>query len=106
MKHILYFIAGWLVPPMLLILPALAFADNAEPTISKDNLERIVVMKDDKIYFHLKDGDIYMGDPINPRHCPNKVRGKIKYKRSLDRSFRIEHNYGFTTCRYRIERIA
>lgn len=102
MKHIRYLLAGWLIPPLMLIIPALAIADNE---ITPKQLEKIVVMKDNNLYFHMKDERIYMGVPINPRHCPNKVRGKIKYKRSLDRSFIIEHNEGFTTCRYNIQRI-
>lgn len=102
MKHIRYLLAGWLVPPLMLILPSLAFAGNE---IKPKDLDKIVIMKDDKLYFHMKDRRIYMGVPINPRHCPNKVRGKIKVKRSLDSSFIIEHNEGFTTCRYNTERI-
>jgi len=78
----------------------------ADDHINKDEIEKLVIMKDDRLFFHLENGQIYRGDPRNPIHCPAKVRGRITLKDRVNSELTILHNNGFTTCRFDLTRVA
>tara|TARA_A100001011_G_C14249397_1_gene817135 strand:- start:989 stop:1273 length:285 start_codon:yes stop_codon:yes gene_type:complete len=71
---------------------------NAEETISKTDINKVYVMKDETIIFELKDESYYKGDIITP-DC---IRGKIYFniEDTVHNTYKIENSSGFKTCKF------
>lgn len=78
---------------------------QAENHLEKSDVNKIIVMKSNEIFFELKNDEWYKGDIITP-DC---LRGKIYFDsdKTIHDSYKLQTNNGFKTCQFTtLERIA
>ena len=94
------------VAMLTLLISGPALADNH---IDKVDVEKVVFTKSNEIFFQLKDDSVYRGDIIRSNRCDFKRKTHYRYvfKDRIHNSFRVEHNEGFSTCRFsNLEKLA
>tara|TARA_A100001011_G_scaffold339038_1_gene370247 strand:- start:7969 stop:8256 length:288 start_codon:yes stop_codon:yes gene_type:complete len=90
---------------LLSALLLIGFTAHADNQLEKSNIDKLFIMKDNVVFFKMKDDSYYRGDFITPSICQKK--GKISMDNTIHNSFRILHNQGFETCKFRnLERVA
>ena len=92
MLHVSKILAG-----LILVVSAPAMADNH---IKRSELEQIALTRS-AIYFHLEDGSVYKGRIVQPKQCPTNRFRKVELPPNINRSFKLHHPYGWTTCKIR-----
>lgn len=95
-----------IVAMLTLLISGPALADNH---IDKTDVKTVAFTKSNEIIFQLKDESVYRGDIIRTDRCDFKRKNHYRYvfKDRIHNSFAVEHNEGFSTCRFRnLERIA
>lgn len=90
---------------LLSALLLIGFTAHADNHLEKSDIDKLFIMKDNVVFFKMKDDSYYRGDIITPSIC--KKRGKISMDDTIHNSFQISHNQGFETCRFKnLERVA
>ena len=95
-----------IVAMLTLLISGPALADNH---INKSDVDKVIFTKYNEIFFQLKDDSVYRGDIIRSNKCDFKRKNHYRYvfNDRIHNSFRVEHNYGFSTCKFRnLEKIA
>ena len=71
---------------------------NANETINKTDINKVIVMKSNEIFFELKNEEWYKGDIITP-DC---LRGRIYFDsdKTIHDSYKLQTHNGFKTCRF------
>jgi len=71
---------------------------NANETINKTDINKVIVMKSNEIFFELKNEEWYKGDILTP-DC---LRGKIYFDsdKTIHDSYKLQTHNGFKTCRF------
>jgi hypothetical protein len=77
---------------------------QADQNIDKSDVNKVYVMKDNTLFFELKNEELYKGDILTP-DC---LRGKIYFEtRTINNTYKIMQPTGFKTCRFSsLERVA
>ena len=95
-----------IVAMLTLLISGPALADNH---IDKTDVEKVYFTKSNEIIFQLKDESVYRGDIIRTDRCDFKRKNHYRYvfKDRIHNSFGVQHNEGFSTCRFRnLEKLA
>lgn len=95
-----------IVAMLTLLISGPALADNH---IDKTDVKTVAFTKSNEIIFQLKDESVYRGDIIRTDRCDFKRKNHYRYvfKDRIHNSFAVEHNEGFSTCRFRnLEKLA
>ena len=95
-----------IVAMLTLLISGPALADNH---IDKTDVEKVYFTKSNEIIFQLKDDSVYRGDIIRSDRCDFKRKNHYRYvfKDRIHNSFGVQHNEGFSTCRFRnLEKLA
>ena len=89
-----------IVAMLTLLISGPALADNH---INKSDVDKVIFTKYNEIFFQLKDNSVYRGDIIRSNKCDFKRKNQYRYvfNDRIHNSFRVEHNYGFSTCKFR-----
>lgn len=94
------------VAMLTLLISGPALADNH---IEKEDVDKVIFTKSNEIFFQLKDESVYRGDIIRSNRCDFKRKNHYRYvfKDRIYNSFGVEHNEGFSTCRFtNLEKLA
>ena len=95
-----------IVAMLTLLISGPALADNH---IEKEDVDKVIFTKSNEIFFQLKDESVYRGDIIRSNRCDFKRKNHYRYvfKDRIRNSFGVEHNEGFSTCRFtNLEKLA
>ena len=95
-----------IVAMLTLLISGPALADNH---IDKEDVDKVIFTKSNEIFFQMKDESVYRGDIIRTDRCNFKRKNHYRYvfKDRIHNSFGVQHNEGFSTCRFRnLEKLA
>ena len=95
-----------IVAMLTLLISGPALADNH---IDKEDVDKVIFTKSNEIFFQMKDESVYRGDIIRTDRCDFKRKNHYRYvfKDRIHNSFGVQHNEGFSTCRFRnLEKLA